>query len=301
MHIPQPETTIELVYSPKMGNPKKPRRYSPATIVTTPPSPMSTPINWEHHLLERDDVNDVDISLTDSIEQPRSPLAIHHEEQSIQEILEPNATTISSRFARYPFLKKCVHTLITYRSLWVLLLVLIGFCFGFHMGFTVLLGCAVLILIDRQEMDATFMKIDWNLLVFFGSLFILVNGFGRMYSQYALKAIQPFLATTKDPVKLLLFTILVLVGSNILSNVPLVLLLSDPLKDQLTPTFTWMLMAFVSTIAGNFTLLGSVANLIVAEKAKQYYQIGFWEFFKVGAVSTILVIAAGVPLIVLVG
>jgi len=164
-----------------------------------------------------------------------------------------------------------------------------------------LLGTAILILIDRQEMDATFAKIDWNLLIFFASLFILVKGFDNQYSEYAWKAIKPFMVVDKNPGKIAMFSLLLLVGSNILSNVPLVLLLSSHLSEQKAPEFAWTLMAFVSTVAGNFTLLGSVANLIVAEKAKKYYQIGFWEYFKVGALSTILVTVVGVPLIVIMG
>jgi len=103
-------------------------------------------------------------------------------------------------------------------------------------------------------MDATFLKIDWNLLIFFGSLFVLVNGFDRELFEIAWKAISPFLATTNDPLTLLFFVILLLIGSNILSNVPLALLLSAHLQEQNAPTFTWMIVAFVSTVAGNFSM-----------------------------------------------
>ncbi len=49
-----------------------------------------------------------------------------------------------------------------------------------------------------------------------------------------------------------------------------------------------------STLAGNLTILGSVANLIVAQRARPYVQIGFWEYAKTGVPVTILTLAAGV-------
>jgi len=166
------------------------------------------------------------------------------------------------------------------------------------MGFTVLFGTGILIVMDRQDMTNKFQKIDWNLLVFFASLFILVSAFDSQFFDTAWSIMQPFLAVDGNALKILIFTVMLLVGSNILSNVPLVLLLSTHLTSIKAPIFTWLIMAFVTTVAGNFTLIGSVANLIVAEKAKRDYAIGFWEYFKFGALSTVLVTAVGVPLVV---
>ena len=53
-------------------------------------------------------------------------------------------------------------------------------------------------------------------------------------------------------------------------------------------------LAMSTTLAGNLTILGSVANLIVVQKARQEAPIGFWEYFKVGAPLTVLTIGAGV-------
>jgi uncharacterized membrane protein (UPF0127 family) len=49
-----------------------------------------------------------------------------------------------------------------------------------------------------------------------------------------------------------------------------------------------------STLAGNFTLIGSVANLIVAQQARKQVEIGFMEYFRVGALITVITIAAGI-------
>ena len=85
-----------------------------------------------------------------------------------------------------------------------------------------------------------------------------------------------------------------------LQDVPLVLLLAPsvaalPLADSRP---TWLLLAFVSTVAGNLTLVGSVANLIVAERSKVVYELTFAEYARVGVPSTLLVLLAGIPIVV---
>ncbi len=58
------------------------------------------------------------------------------------------------------------------------------------------------------------------------------------------------------------------------------------------PTAGWLTLAASSTLAGNFTLLGSVANLIVAESAKKHkVELGFWEYTKAGILITLVTLA----------
>jgi Na+/H+ antiporter NhaD/arsenite permease-like protein len=64
------------------------------------------------------------------------------------------------------------------------------------------------------------------------------------------------------------------------------------------PQLGWTLLAYITTIAGNLTLVGSVANIIVAEGAREHYHLGFVEYLRFGAVSTVLALAVGVPLLV---
>jgi Na+/H+ antiporter NhaD/arsenite permease-like protein len=49
-----------------------------------------------------------------------------------------------------------------------------------------------------------------------------------------------------------------------------------------------------STLAGNLTVLGSVANLIVVERARREVRIGFWEYAKAGVPLTILTLTVGI-------
>ena len=65
------------------------------------------------------------------------------------------------------------------------------------------------------------------------------------------------------------------------------------------PAFGYTLLAYVTTIAGNLTLVGSVANIIVAEGARAHYHLGFVEYLRFGAVSTLITLSIGVPLLAL--
>jgi Na+/H+ antiporter NhaD/arsenite permease-like protein len=82
--------------------------------------------------------------------------------------------------------------------------------------------------------------------------------------------------------------------SNIVSNVPAVLALKPFIPTLHDPRRAWLVVAMSSTLAGNFTLLGSVANLIVAEQARSAgVQVSFWGYFKVGAPLTMVTLVAG--------
>jgi len=83
--------------------------------------------------------------------------------------------------------------------------------------------------------------------------------------------------------------------SNLVSNVPAVLVLKPFIADLHDPQRAWLTVAMASTLAGNFTLVGSVANLIVVQRARaDGVNIGFWAYFKVGAPLTVLTILIGV-------
>ena len=79
-----------------------------------------------------------------------------------------------------------------------------------------------------------------------------------------------------------------------MSNVPAVLALAPFVPGLDDPRRAWLVVAMSSTLAGNFTLLGSVANLIVAEQARTAgTTLGFWAFFKIGLPLTLVTLAAG--------
>jgi Na+/H+ antiporter NhaD/arsenite permease-like protein len=61
------------------------------------------------------------------------------------------------------------------------------------------------------------------------------------------------------------------------------------------PETAWLTLAMATTLAGNLTLLGSVANLIVAEIARRRgVHLSFVEYLKAGTPIAILTLLAGV-------
>jgi Na+/H+ antiporter NhaD/arsenite permease-like protein len=176
--------------------------------------------------------------------------------------------------------------------------VAVGFLLGLHLGFTALAGAMLLMLAERREPREVFQRVEWSLLVFFIGLFVVVAGLAKTgLVDEAWRWAAPYFQL-REAGGLAGFTAFMTAGSNLVSNVPMVLLTGPALPSLGSPERGWVLLAFVTTVAGNLTLLGSVANLIVAEQAKAHYTLGFWEYLKFGLVSTAVVLAAGVPLIV---
>jgi Na+/H+ antiporter NhaD/arsenite permease-like protein len=148
----------------------------------------------------------------------------------------------------------------------------------------------LLLLTRRVKSRRVYAEIDWSLLLMFVGLFIIVAG-----AQHALLGPDVVAAVgglRLDQVPALSAVTAVL--SNLVSNVPAVLMLKpfvDPLKDHDT---AWLVVAMASTLAGNFTVLGSIANLIVVQRAAvSGVAIGFGDYFRVGAPLTIITLAIG--------
>jgi len=78
------------------------------------------------------------------------------------------------------------------------------------------------------------------------------------------------------------FTLAVTVLSNVVSNVPAVMLLKSFVPSFPNPHTAWLLLAMSSTLAGNLTITGSVANIIVVETAKPEFDIDFRQYFRAG-------------------
>lgn len=174
-----------------------------------------------------------------------------------------------------------------------------GFFAGFHTAYTALAGVLVLMVSRRRNPSGIFARVDWTLLVFFASLFIVVAGLERtgLVERAWLRA-APLLGFG-DARGLALFTVFTTLGSNLVSNVPMALLAGPHLESLGDPATGWVLLGFVTTIAGNLTLMGSVANIIVAERARDSYHLGYFEYLRFGAVSTVLSLIVGVPLIMM--
>ena len=145
---------------------------------------------------------------------------------------------------------------------------------------------ALLLLTRRVKSARVYAEIDWSLLLMFAGLFIIVAGAERELPSP--QAVAAHLGSI--PVLSAITAIL----SNLVSNVPAVLLLKPFVAVLPDHDRVWLVIAMASTLAGNFTVLGSIANLIVVEKAaRRGIIIGFWDYFRVGAPLTLLTLAVG--------
>jgi Na+/H+ antiporter NhaD/arsenite permease-like protein len=173
-------------------------------------------------------------------------------------------------------------------------LVCVGLAIAFFAGVppaeAALIGGAILLFTRSIKPGRIYREIDGPLLILFAGLFVVVAG-----AEKALLT-PDRIAMAKSfglgvPWRLSLFTAVL---SNIVSNVPAVLILRPFIPTFPDPQRAWLVVAMASTLAGNLTLLGSVANLIVAERARaEGAPIGFWPYFKVGLPLTLATLAAG--------
>lgn len=88
-------------------------------------------------------------------------------------------------------------------------------------------------------------------------------------------------------------------GSNVFSNVPFVLVAGKWIGRLADPALMWKVLALATTFAGNLTIIGSVANMIVVESAREHFEVGFWDYARFGIPITILTTVAGVIVLLL--
>lgn len=154
------------------------------------------------------------------------------------------------------------------------------------------LGAIVILLITRHtDPDAILREVDWSLLVFFSGLFIVTGALAHLgISDQLFQLAQPLAA--KGVAAL---SVVTAVLSNLISNVPAVLLFAPFVPQLPQPTQSWLTLAMATTLAGNLTLLGSVANLIVAESARQQgTELSFGEYLKAGLPITLASLLFGI-------
>ena len=153
----------------------------------------------------------------------------------------------------------------------------------------IILG-GLLLLTRRMKSGRVYAEIDWPLLLMFAGLFIIVAGAERALLSPDLIAAIGRLQLDKVPVLAAGTAVL----SNLVSNVPAVLMMKPFVAPLTNHDIAWLTVAMASTLAGNFTVLGSIANLIVVQKAAAGgVQIGFWDYFRVGAPLTLVTLAIG--------
>jgi len=170
------------------------------------------------------------------------------------------------------------------KTLIITVALLIAFLAGVPIALAAFIAAVLLLFTRRIKPNKIFTSIDWEILVFFAGLFIVT---GALESNGITARLSDF-SRSLGELSVLDLSVITAVLSNLVSNVPAVLLLKSLIAQLNNPTAGWLTLAASSTLAGNLTLLGSVANLIVAESAgRRKIKLSFWEYTKAGALITL--------------
>ena len=167
--------------------------------------------------------------------------------------------------------------------------VVIGFFLGVPPAMMAALGAAALLITRTLDPKKLYQQVDWGLLVFFVGLFLIVGGAENAGIVRELLGV----AEHWNLQNLGVFTVAIAFLGNIVSNVPAVMLLKSLIPGFSNPHTAWLVLAMASTLAGNLTITGSVANLIVVETAQPEMHIGFWDYFRVGLPITLATLLVG--------
>lgn len=175
----------------------------------------------------------------------------------------------------------------------VIILFFLGKPLNLSIPVIALMGASLILIFGRVRPSQVVKNVDWVLLLFFSSLFIVVEGAVKAGLMDFLIQSDGLTGNIGGIAKLHGLSLLM---SQIVSNVPYTVMMLPVLK-SMSSEILWLSLASASTLAGNATIIGAMANLIVIESAgKQNIKIGFREFFKIGIVVTLLsfIISMGV-------
>ncbi len=186
------------------------------------------------------------------------------------------------------------HAPLMVKTVIVMLAMIVLFFLGQPVAKVAIVGGAFLLFTRRVRPQKIYIDIDWPLLVMFVGLFVVVAGFEKMVLTPEVTAAVAHLRLNDTAVLAGVMAVL----SNVVSNVPAVLLLKPFVPNLDDAQRAWLIIAMTATLAGNFTLVGSVANLIVAQRAKaRGVEIGFWSYFRIGAPLSVTTILIGLLLL----
>jgi len=176
------------------------------------------------------------------------------------------------------------------KAVFVTLGVIVAFFAGVPVAVAAFLGGALLLVTRAIKAHKVYHEIDGSLLLMFAGLFVVVAAAEKkLLTPEVISSVQ---ALHLDNVYVL--TAVTAVLSNIISNVPAVLALKPFVLGLTDQHRIWLVIAMSATLAGNLTLVGSVANLIVAERAKTAgIEVSFWAYCRAGIPLTIITLAIG--------
>ena len=181
----------------------------------------------------------------------------------------------------------------------VFVLIFVCFVAGLNLAWTALAGAVLVMVLARRDTHEVLKLVDWHLLVFFAALFVVVDGLSDTGLPDAIYSrLQPVFGS-RVPTQAWNLTWFSVAGSNIFSNVPFVLVAGKWITRFAEPELIWKVLALATTFAGNLTIIGSVANMIVVESAREHLEVSFWDYARFGIPITILTTVAGVAVLLL--
>jgi Na+/H+ antiporter NhaD/arsenite permease-like protein len=181
------------------------------------------------------------------------------------------------------------------KALAMFVVALVGWLAGGSLPLVAITCGAIMVAIAQRDPADAIERVDWDLLLLFSALFVVMRGLEasgavEWINERALDAVQ----RGSEASTAIAVAGVMLVLSGLISNVPAVILWRDVVPNLADPSTMWLVLAMSSTFAGNLLLIGSVANLIVAERAEaRGVTIGFAEYAKVGIPVTLLTLAWG--------
>jgi Na+/H+ antiporter NhaD/arsenite permease-like protein len=185
---------------------------------------------------------------------------------------------------------RLIHRGMLIKSLIVAAAVVIALLAGFEPALVAASAAAALLITRRVKPEKVYKQIDWDLLVLFVGLFVVVGGVeeaGLASRLFAL--LEPIGLHTVSGM-----TAVSVIVSNVISNVPAVMLIARLVPQLPDPATSWLTLAMSSTLAGNLMLHGSIANLIVLQGARRHQvDITFWQYVRVGVPVTLLTLLFG--------
>ena len=216
-----------------------------------------------------------------------------------------------------PFSKETTGKCFRYSLITTIIMTLACFLADLDIGWTAAGGGVFAMFLDaicnHKTPDRIFARVNCELLVFFSGLFIVIEGLQETEIPGQLLDHVEELMNVETVAGVCAFTAIITVGCNIFNNVPLTLLVGTAVSDCVIVDgvktceafmdsigdshLAWILLAWVATVSGNLTLMGSVANLIVAEEGKHYFEMSFSYYSKIGFPVTIITLYVGVTII----
>jgi Na+/H+ antiporter NhaD/arsenite permease-like protein len=208
---------------------------------------------------------------------------IHHERKLAQVVAQQKGETDRETARLAPKIDRVLMAKCALAALLVIVLWALGYSFPLV---AISVGAFILV-IGRVRAQNIYQRLDWELLLFFASLFVIIRGFEASGAVDYL--IAEFHRGLEGHFLTQLFATsgVMLALANLVSNVPAVLLFRPLVASFPNSHFMWLAVAVTSTLAGNATPISSVANLIVLQQAGKEVRISFWEFARVGIVITI--------------